>query len=162
METLFFPDRAERRIYIDLWNTSARLVRNGKSFRRSSLFHTHMLRLKRECLFTRNSLWIRSTIPCRRNPFQQSFIQRYNSTIASQRSSNPKDDLPATWSFWFVGALCLGAIGLAEWRRSEPFRHTVHAAIRCSRVAREMILLVLLSARQSSYHRCCNSRCRGL
>lgn len=106
-----------------------------------------MLRLKRECFSNRSSSWIQATTPCRRTTFNQSFIpgKRYSSTNASdtarlQRSGNLKDDLPAAWSFWFAGAVCLGTIGVVEWKRSEPFRHTVHAAVRCSRVARMIIL----------------------
>lgn len=106
-----------------------------------------MLRFKREYFSNRSSSWIQATTPCRRTTFHQSFIpgKRYSSTNASdtarlQRSGNLKDNLPAAWSFWFAGVVCLGTIGVVEWKRSEPFRHTVHAAVRCSRVARMIIL----------------------
>lgn len=112
-----------------------------------------MLSLKRGNLTARNSLWIRNKALLKRTTFYSCFgpSKRWNSSVkldstSPHRSKNHKDNLPAAWALWFSAAIGAGAVGFVAWRRSEPFRHTCHAVVRCSRVAREITVVYFVSS----------------
>jgi hypothetical protein len=58
----------------------------------------------------------------------------------AKHNRHDRDYALATWPLWFAGVLGISAVTWTVWREYQPFRYTVLAAVRCSRVAGELVL----------------------
>jgi hypothetical protein len=100
--------------------------------------------LNRGFLSTGGTLKLHSCSALRRIPLHRVFPpkSRHISSPAENTRQN-RENVSATWSLWFAGALGVSVVTWTVWREYQPFRHSVLAAVRCSRVAGEVTMLVL-------------------
>lgn len=117
-----------------------------------------MLLFKRSCLAARGSPRIQPSALSSRTIFHKGFSPKYRwrSSKASHATGwDPQDDFPAPWSLWAAGALSLSVLVYTAWRESQPFRHSVLAVIRCSRVAGKVIYCGSRLIKWNLFARCC-------
>ncbi|KIM91824.1 hypothetical protein PILCRDRAFT_809790 [Piloderma croceum F 1598] len=101
-----------------------------------------MLLLNRGALSTKDALGLYSCLASRRILLRRGFAPKIccKSSSTVQNTRHDRDNIPATWSLWFAGVLGVSVATWTAWKKYQPFRHSVLAAVRCSRVAGAAVL----------------------
>jgi uncharacterized protein (DUF983 family) len=103
-----------------------------------------MLLLNRGALLTKDALGLQSCSASRRIVLHRGFAPKIRCKSSSaQNTRYDRDNVPATWSLLFAGVLGVSVVTWTAWKEYQPFRHSVLAAVRCSRVAGEVTVLML-------------------
>lgn len=113
----------------------------------------HMLLFNRGVLSTRGTLGLIFRSASRRILLYPGYASKTR-CISSTR--HDRDNVPATWSLWFAGVLGVSVVTWTVWKEYQPFRHSVLAAVRCSRVAGEVTMFMLYLSQSSTN---CSRRC---
>jgi len=102
-----------------------------------------MLLLNRGALSTKDVVGLHSCSASCRILFHRGFAPKIRcKTSSAQNTRHDRDNFPATWSLWFAGVLGASVVTWTAWKEYQPFRHSVLAAVRCSRVAGEATVLM--------------------